>query len=90
MRRTLTALAFAGLTGCAWMYTPQTDVAGSTFQYRAGTGVVESVSPAPGSSLDRLAIRMDDGRLQYLDTDRGEVARGMRVRLTDERLIEKR
>jgi len=102
MKRSLAALAavsFAGLAGCAWMYTPQADTAGSQFQYRPGTGVVESVNPAPSpftaaagggaEQLNRLTIRMDDGRRQYLDTDSGEFTRGTRVRLTDARLIEK-
>jgi hypothetical protein len=113
MKRSLVALAavsFAGLTGCAWMYTPQADTAGSQFQYRPGTGVVESVNPAPlpftaaaggsapasagmtgaaGERLNRLTIRMDDGRHQYIDTASSEFTRGTRVRLTDARLIEK-
>jgi len=104
MKRSLAALAavsFAGLAGCAWMYTPQADVTGTQFQYRPGTGVVEAVHPAPapftaaaggsagGDRLNRLTIRMDDGRRQYLDTDSGEFTRGTRVRLTDARLIEK-
>ena len=102
MKRSLTALAFIGLAGCAWMYTPATDTTGATLQYRSGTGVVESVARAPApltaaagggtaqaDPLNRLTIRMDDGRRQYIDTDSGEFQRGMRVRLTDERLIEK-
>ena len=75
---------------------------GATLQYRSGTGVVESVARAPApltaaagggtaqaDPLNRLTIRMDDGRRQYIDTDSGEFQRGMRVRLTDERLIER-
>ena len=107
MKRSLAALAFASLAGCAWMYTPQTDVTGTQFQYRPGTGVIESVTraPAPFSSmsggaaaggtapapdqLNRLAIRMDDGRRQLIDTSDTGFAPGMRVRLTDSRLIEK-
>jgi len=101
MKRTLVAVAFTSLAGCAWMYTPQTDVTGQQFQYRTGNGVVESVTTAPrpfmaaagGSApetLQRLKIRMDDGRIQYLDTDSTEFAPGARIRLTDERLIEAR
>ena len=101
---TLAAVSFAGLAGCAWMYTPQTDTAGSQLQYRPGNGVVESVKPAPapftaaaggtsaagaGDRLNRLTIRMDDGRHQYIDTDSSEFVRGTRVRLTDARVIEK-
>jgi hypothetical protein len=33
---------------------------------------------------------MDDGRLQYLDTESTEFTRGTHVQLRDERLIEKR
>jgi hypothetical protein len=103
MKRTLVTLAavsFAGLAGCNWMYTPQADTTGSQFQYHPGTGVVEAVNPAPapiaaaggsasGQPLNRLTIRMDDGRRQYIDTDSSELTRGTRVRLTDARLIEK-
>ena len=102
MKYPIVALTFIGLTGCAWMYTPQADVTGQSFQYRAGTGVVETMNPAPrpftaaagGSSapdnLYRLKIRMDDGRTQYLDTDSTAFQPGARIRLTDERRIEPR
>jgi hypothetical protein len=94
----LSAAGLAGLAGCYW--TPQSDIAAQPFAYRTGPGVVESVAPAPkpfmaaagGSApenLYRLKIRMDDGRMQYLDTENAELTRGTRVRLTDERLIEK-
>jgi len=104
MKRHLAVIAFAGLAGCAW-YAPQTDISGQPFSYQAGNGVVESIGRAPapftaaagGSApaspyepaLYRLKIRMDNGRVQYLDTDSTEFTRGTRVRLTDERLIEK-
>lgn len=104
MKRTLIAVAFtslaASLTGCAWMYTPQTDITGQQFQYRPGTGVIESVARAPTpftsaaggtaapDALYRLTIRMDDRRIQYLDTS-DQFAPGTRVRLTDERLVER-
>jgi hypothetical protein len=98
MKRTIALLAFTGLAGCNWMYTPQADITGQQFQYKTGNGVVESIAPAPrpfvaaagGSApgeLYRLKIRMDDGRIQYLDTDTLEFAPGTRVQLTDERLI---
>lgn len=103
MKRTLVALAafsLAGsLAGCAW-YPSQSNVASAQFQYRPGSGVVESVAAAPrpfmaaagGSAPDnlyRLKIRMDDGRMQYIDTSDGALAPGTRVRLTDGRLIER-
>src|SRR5262245_5396237 len=101
MKRAFVALAVASLAGCAWMYTPQTDTTGGQFQYRPGNGVVESAARAPApftaaaggtsapDTLYRLRIRMDDGRIQYLDTS-DQFAPGTRVRLSDERLIEKR
>lgn len=102
MKRSIALLAFAGLAACAYQ-APQTDITGQQFGYFPGTGVVESVSRAPlpitaaagGTApeaqqpLYRLAVRMDDGRLQYLDTDSTEFTRGTRVRLTEQRLIEK-
>jgi hypothetical protein len=101
MKRTIAVIAFSSLAGCAWWQTPQTDITGQQLSYRSGTGVVEAVNPAPkpfmagagGSApetpLSRLTIRMDDGKRQYIDTDSTEFTRGSRVRLTDERLIEK-
>lgn len=104
MKRTITmtaaVLAFSSLVACAWT-TNQTDITGQQLSYRTGTGAVESVNPAPrpfmagagGSDpetpLYRLTIRMDDGKRQYIDTDNAGFTRGTRVRLTDERLIEK-
>ena len=101
MKRSIALLAFSSLAGCAWMYTPQTDITGQQFQYRTGNGVVESIAPAPrpfmaaagGSAPDqlyRLKIRMDDGRVQYLDTDATGFQPGTRIQLTDERLIQAR
>jgi hypothetical protein len=102
MKRSLVVLAatgLAGLAGCYW--TPQPASTTQPFAYRTGSGVVESVTPAPkpfmaaaggstGETLSRLKIRMDNGRTQYLDTDSTEFRTGDRIRLTDERLIEKR
>ncbi|HJY77270.1 MAG TPA: hypothetical protein VKE95_11595 [Burkholderiales bacterium] len=79
--------------------------------YRAGTGVVQAVTPAPkavvagpGSSpgnaaapmasarspatvsqaeMQRLRIRMDDGRTLYVDTPSREFKAGERVLLSD-------
>jgi hypothetical protein len=51
------------------------------------------MAAAGGSAPDalyRLKIRMDNGRTQYLDTSSAEFSAGDRIRLTDERLIEKR
>jgi hypothetical protein len=58
--------------------------------YWAGTGVVQSVTPAPApiapgasdSGLYRLRIRMDDGRMMYVDTPSRDFSAGTRVQLT--------
>ncbi|HEX4927725.1 MAG TPA: hypothetical protein VFV74_06970 [Burkholderiales bacterium] len=71
--------------------------------YYAGQGVVVAVSaaPAPVSSVAggtvaaastepapyRLAIRMDNGTTQYVDTDNADIRVGTRVELTPDRTI---
>jgi hypothetical protein len=56
--------------------------------YFTGLGTVQSVSRSPDSrqALSVLAIRMDDGRLQYVDTA-SSVPVGSRVELTPEQRI---
>lgn len=67
--------------------------------YRAGTGVVQAVTPAPRAlaagpntsvrnpaataEMQRLRIRMDDGRMLYVDTPSRDFAAGTRVQLSD-------
>ena len=96
----LSLAAVAALAACN-SPAPRTEVVGTQMSYRAGYGTVQSVSPAPlpmaaaggsgqgGASLYRLAIRMDDGRMQYVDTDSPEYAKGQRVELSEDRLIGK-
>jgi hypothetical protein len=82
---------------------------GQAIPYRAGSGVVQSVTAAPqasaggstpvtttraepvtsagstaaGGQMQRLAIRMDDGRIQYVDMAGADIpAVGSRVQLT--------
>lgn len=74
--------------------------------YRAGTGVVQAVTPAPGpiaagpttseripaakeSGLQRLRIRMDDGRMMYVDTPSRDFQPGTRVQLSNANEIRK-
>lgn len=65
---------------------------------RAGDGVVQAVMPAPtmlsasaGSSaaMQRLEIKMSDGRIQYVDTPSREIAKGDRVQLGQDGIIRK-
>ena len=80
--------------------------------YRAGTGVVQTVTPAPGplaagpvssdrripaakdagtagGGLQRLGIRMDDGRMMYVDTPSRDFQPGTRVQFSDANEIRK-
>ena len=61
----------------------------------AGTSATDRPEPPVGQPsnsagrLNRLAIRMDNGVIQYLDTDSNEFQPGMRVELTPDRMIRK-
>ncbi len=63
---------------------------------RAGTGRVESITGVPTSSgtgstapgaMRRLGIKMDDGTVQYVDTDVPNISIGERVSLTSDGYI---
>lgn len=63
---------------------------------RAGTGRVESITGVPTSSgtgstapgsMRRLGIKMDDGSMQYVDTDVPNISHGERVSLTSDGYI---
>ena len=97
------AIAAVALLGACSNNPPQptTPIATIVHPMRAGTGVVQSVMPAPvvsgatassGSSsepLQRLEIKMTDGRVQYVDTKSGELAKGDRVQLSEDGIIRK-
>ena len=61
----------------------------------AGTASTDRPEPrvgVPSSSagrLNRLAIKMDAGDIQYIDTDSNEFKEGTRVELTPDRMIRK-
>jgi hypothetical protein len=68
--------------------------------YTPGTGVIQAVYPTPGTSssaaaggtaepLQRLEIKMDNGKVQYVDTSSREFTKGQRVMLTQDRYIKK-
>lgn len=99
----LSLLALATLSACSTP--PQTggpsqaapNIVPHVHPYRAGTGVVQAVMPTPvaagaGASaepMQRLEIKMDDGRIQYVDTSSRELTKGTRVQLTEDKLIRK-
>jgi len=65
--------------------------------YKAGTGVVQAVMPAPSTAaaggsaepLQRLEIKMDSGGVQLVDTSSKEFKKGTRVQLTEDKQIKK-
>ena len=97
------AVAAVALLGACSTTPPQPitpNIATIVHPMRAGTGVVQAVMPAPimagatasaGSSepMQRLEIKMNDGRVQYVDTKSGEIAKGDRVQLSEDGLIRK-
>jgi hypothetical protein len=99
----LSIIALATLSACSTP--PQTggraqstpNIVTNVHPYQAGTGVVQAVMPAPtgaaagGSAepMQRLEIKMDNGRIQYVDTLSREFSKGTRVQLTEDKLIKK-
>jgi hypothetical protein len=67
--------------------------------YIPGTGVVQSVMPTPvagaaaGSSptepMQRLEVKMENGKVQYIDTPSRDFTKGMRITLTPDRYIKR-
>ncbi|MGH8667899.1 MAG: hypothetical protein ACREUH_01590 [Burkholderiales bacterium] len=76
------------------------DIKAQPMPYKAGTGVVQSWAAAPspaagasgrvdpsGSGMLRLGIKMDDGKVQYVDTESRDFPIGSRVQLTSDHII---
>lgn len=65
--------------------------------YTPGQGTVTAVMPAPSSAaaggsgepMQRLEVRMDDGKVQYVDVPSKDFPKGTRVTLTQDKLISK-
>jgi hypothetical protein len=103
------ASVFAGCTSPGPGRSESTAIKPVEHPYRAGTGVVQAVTPAPvpvaagpstpstseripaakESGLQRLRIRMDDGRMMYVDTPSRDFQPGTRVQLSDANEIRK-
>lgn len=95
MKLTPFALAAVAVLGaCSMMSPPPASTAPTIVTnmnpLRPGTGVVQSVTAAPGTTaepLQRLEIKMADGRMQYVDTPSREIAKGDRVQLSEDNVI---
>ena len=78
---------------------PQSSVSGGTATgasgHVAGTSATDHPEPAVGQPSNaagrnvRLGIRMDNGTMQYVDTDSDQYPKGTRVELTPDHLIKK-
>jgi hypothetical protein len=92
------AVLAAALAGCSSNppQPPTRNIVTYVHPYQAGTGVVQSIS-ASAAGMDassaepmaRLEIKMDNGRVQYVDTPSRDFTRGTRVQLTEDRLIKR-
>jgi hypothetical protein len=97
------AIAAVSLLGACSTTPPQSstpNIVTNVHPMRPGTGVVQAVMPAPimagasasagsSDSLQRLEIKMSDGRIQYVDTPSREIAKGDRVQLSGDGIIRK-
>lgn len=94
----ISILAALALAGCASRAPQAASASGATapggkivtqtMPYQPGAGVVQRVSRSPNARepLSVLAIRMDDGRMQYIDTA-SDIPVGSRVQLTPDHKI---
>ena len=103
MKLTPFALAAVALLGACSMLSPPPgnttpNIVTNVNTLRPGTGVVQAVMPTPGTPitagsgtsaepLQRLEIKMSDGRMQYVDTPSREIAKGDRVQLSGDNVI---
>jgi hypothetical protein len=62
-------------------------IATSPSYVTAAAGGSTGSTVRPGYPLNRLTIRMDNGAVQYVDTDSNEFKSGMRVELQGDRTI---
>jgi|SRR5688572_23648029 len=78
---------------------PAPRIVTNVIPYSPGNGVVQAVFAAPAGQpiappssaepMARLEIKMDNGKIQYVDTTSRDFTRGSRVQLTEDRLIKK-
>lgn len=93
MKRALPlAIVAAAMLGACSSTPPQAErpVQPNVMAYQPGAGTVQRVFPTPASAnLNRLEVKMDNGQVQYVDTDSKEFQRGMRIALSEDRQIRK-
>lgn len=68
---------------------PSAAAGGTIVSQRPGTSSTDGADIRTGAAggLNRVYIRMDDGRVQFIDTASTELQRGMRVELLPDRTV---
>ena len=90
MKRVIPFL-FVALAGCGSNPVPEKAIQPNVMSYQPGSGVVHRVFPTPASAnMNRLEVKMDNGSVQYVDTDSRDFQRGNRIALSEDRQIRKR
>ena len=99
LKTTFFALAAVAVLGACSTTPPSSgpQIVTNVHPMQPGTGVIQSVTPTPvmagaGSSAaptQRLEIKMDNGRVTYVDTPSRELAKGDRIQLGEDRMIKK-
>jgi hypothetical protein len=89
MKRFIPCLVIA-LAGCGSNPVPEKAIQPNVMTYQPGSGVVQRVFPTPASAnMNRLEVKMDNGTVQYVDTDSRDFQRGTRIALSEDRQIRK-
>jgi len=99
VNKTVMLAALAALSACttAPQTQPPANIVTNVHPHSAGSGVVQRVMPtpvlagaaSPAEPLQRLEIKMDDGKIQYVDTASRDIMRGSRIVLTEDRVLRK-
>lgn len=93
------AIGYGRVESVLFRDAPQSSVSGGTAtgasSHPAGTSATDRPNPPVGQPSNaagrnvRLGIKMDDGTMQYIDTDSNDYPKGTRVLLTSDHLIKK-
>lgn len=66
---------------------PMAGVGGSSPDAKSTSSGANTPPRAAGTPMYRLTIKMDNGKIQWVDTDSQEIKTGMRIELTPDRMI---
>ena len=66
---------------------PMAGVGGSSAGAKSGSSGASTPPSTAGTPMHRLTIKMDNGKIQWVDTNSDEIKTGMRIELTPDRMI---